>query len=403
MKKLHSSNNTKTGASVKITLATLIAIYSLAMVTSLPGLAISPILDDLQRAFPKVSEFELQMLESLPSLIIIPFILLSGKLSLHTPIRKLVIWGLIIFTFSSIIYLLPIGINLMLVNSALLGVGAGMIIPFTTGLIAHYFSGSKRTQQLGIISGISNLSLVLATAIAGYLANIEWHLSFLVYSISIVSLILTSRMAKTNRTKEEGSNTLTDSNKIFSLNTIKTDWPISLMIFYFVITIIVLSIPMNLSLFMAHYKIGSNIYSGILLSLFFLSVMLPGFFINKLISGIKDKNNLIWIGIIILGTICVMIHSMWSIVVGVILIGLGYGVIQPLIYDRTSENASISRVTFHLSLVMAMNYLAIILYPFIQNVMQKITSNDVMVPMYMSLILGISYWIYYLWKVMHKN
>ena len=278
-----------------------------------------------------------------------------------------------------------------------------MIIPFTTGLIAHYFSGSKRTQQLGIISGISNLSLVLATAIAGYLANIEWHLSFLVYSISIVSLILTSRMAKTNRTKEEGSNTLTDSNKIFSLNTIKTDWPISLMIFYFVITIIVLSIPMNLSLFMAHYKIGSNIYSGILLSLFFLSVMLPGFFINKLISGIKDKNNLIWIGIIILGTICVMIHSMWSIVVGVILIGLGYGVIQPLIYDRTSENASISRVTFHLSLVMAMNYLAIILYPFIQNVMQKITSNDVMVPMYMSLILGISYWIYYLWKVMHKN
>ncbi|MEC4726175.1 MFS transporter [Shewanella sp. D64] len=403
MTKLHSSNNTKTGASVKITLATLIAIYSLAMVTSLPGLAISPILDDLQKAFPKVSEFELQMLESLPSLIIIPFILLSGKLSLHTPIRKLVIWGLIIFTFSSIIYLLPIGINLMLINSALLGVGAGMIIPFTTGLIAHYFSGSKRTQQLGIISGISNLSLVLATAIAGYLANIEWHLSFLVYSISIVSLILTSRMAKTNRTKKEGSNTLINSNKTFSLNTIKTDWPISLMIFYFVITIIVLSIPMNLSLFMAHYKIGSNVYSGVLLSLFFLSVMLPGFFINKLISGIKDKNNLIWIGIIILGTICVMVHSMWSIVVGVILIGLGYGVIQPLIYDRTSENASISRVTFHLSLVMAMNYLAIILYPFIQNVMQKIASDDVMIPMYMSLILGISYWIYYLWKVMHKN
>jgi RNA polymerase sigma-70 factor (ECF subfamily) len=47
----------------------------------LPGLAVSPILGDLNTIFPSASDLEIQMLTSLPSLLIIPFVLLSGKLS----------------------------------------------------------------------------------------------------------------------------------------------------------------------------------------------------------------------------------------------------------------------------------------------------------------------------------
>ena len=57
-----------------ITLTALLAIYSISMVTSLPGLAISPILGDLKNIFKDASDLELQMLESLPSFIIVPFI-----------------------------------------------------------------------------------------------------------------------------------------------------------------------------------------------------------------------------------------------------------------------------------------------------------------------------------------
>ncbi len=395
-KSIKSNNNKST---ISIALPTLIAIYSLAIITSLPGLAISPIMDDLKTVFPHVSNFKLQMLESLPSLVIIPFILVSGKLSLYFQVRKLVILGVAIFAISSVVYLLPIGINLMLANSILLGIGAGMIIPFTTGLIAHYYTGSKRTEQLGIVSAISNLSLVVATAVAGYLADIQWHLSFAVYCISIISLIFTFRMAKLNSTKKEETEIREMSKKSYSLNYIKKSWPISLMIFYFVITIVVLSVPMNLSLLLADYKIGSDSLSGILISVFFLSVTLPGFFINKLISDTQDKNNLIWIGIMILGAVLIMFHSLWSISIGVVLMGLGYGVMQPLIYDRTSEQASSSGATFHLSLVMAMNYLAIIVYPFIQKLIQEIVDNAVIMPLFISFVLGIGCWIYYFAKV----
>ena len=69
---------------IYIPLMTLIAIYSVSVVTSLPGLAIAPILGKLQTIFPNVSDVDLQQLESLPSFMIIPFILLSGKLSVNS-------------------------------------------------------------------------------------------------------------------------------------------------------------------------------------------------------------------------------------------------------------------------------------------------------------------------------
>ena len=59
-----------------ISLPVLLAIWS-----SFPGLAVSPILGDLNTIFPSASDLEIQMLTSLPSLLIIPFVLLSGKLS----------------------------------------------------------------------------------------------------------------------------------------------------------------------------------------------------------------------------------------------------------------------------------------------------------------------------------
>ena len=69
----------------EISLLALLAIWSVSAVTSLPGLAISPILEDLSRIFPAASQLEIQMLTSLPSLLIIPFVLLSGWLSAQSP------------------------------------------------------------------------------------------------------------------------------------------------------------------------------------------------------------------------------------------------------------------------------------------------------------------------------
>lgn len=361
----------------------LLAIYSLSVVTSLPGLAVSPILGDLETVFPHVSQLEIQMLASLPSLVIIPFVLIAGKLSLNFNKKKLMIWGLSIFFASSVIYLLVTrSMGLMLANSILLGVGAGFVIPLSTGLIADNFSGDYRTKQLGIVSAISNLSLVLATMLAGYLAGIDWHYSFLVYCLSAISLAFAFKLPdratqapkpdpKDKTLEQRGMRDIRIYGKI-----IRTDWPLGLMGFYFLITVIVLIVPLNLSIYMDKFSIGGTDASGTLISAFFLAVMLPGLFINKLISGVKEKNNLIALGLIMAGLLLMLFHNLWPITFGVLLTGFGYGIMQPLIYDRTSDSVAPQRVTFALALVMAMNYGAIIVYPFLQQLVEWIVRTQ---------------------------
>ena len=56
---------------------------------------------------------------------------------------------------------------------------------------------------------------------------------------------------------------------------------------------------------------------------------------------------------------------------GCILVGLGYGVIQPVVYNQTTHTAISRTATLALAFVMAMNYLAILLCPFIIDFFQS--------------------------------
>ena len=61
---------------------TVAAILSLSLVVNLPGLAVTPLLGTLQNIFPDTTQLEKQLLTVLPNLLIIPCLLLAGRLSL---------------------------------------------------------------------------------------------------------------------------------------------------------------------------------------------------------------------------------------------------------------------------------------------------------------------------------
>ena len=176
----------KTGKGT-IPLITLIAIWSISALTSLPGLAVSPILGDLTKIFPKATDLDIQMLTSLPSLLIIPFILLGGKLTEKVDFVRVLQVGLWLFATSGVLYLLSNKMWQLIVVSALLGVGAGLIIPLSTGLVSRYFVGTYRVKQFGLSSAITNFTLVsdccnrisgrsqLAFAFSGLSASLDFY------------------------------------------------------------------------------------------------------------------------------------------------------------------------------------------------------------------------------------
>ena len=117
--------------------------------------------------------------------------------------------------------------------------------------------------------------------------------------------------------------------------------------------------------------------SGTYISVFFLAMTIPGLFINNIIGWLRSYTNVYSSAAIALGFVLFLVKGgPVLLTIGVILIGLGYGCMQPIIYDKTSTSTAESHATFALALVMAMNYMAIITYPFILEILQGIFSTD---------------------------
>ena len=360
-----------------IPLITLIGIWSVSALTSLPGLAVSPILGELSTIFPHATELDIQMLTSLPSLLIIPFVLLAGKLAEKRDFIRLLRVGLWLFAASGGLYLFSSRMWQLMAVSALLGIGAGLIIPLSTGLISRYFTGEYRVRQFGYSSAITNMTLVVATAVTGYLAEVHWRLPFAVYLLPLISLVLSAYLKK-----DAASVTIKQAAAIIppiqSTPVISGKYGIhirhlvQLMLFYGLVTYVVLAVTFNLPFLMeAHHFSSGN--SGLMISLFFLAIMAPGFMLDSLVKLLRNKTKLYSLLAIAIGLLLIWISpTEWLIVPGCILVGLGYGIIQPLIYDKTVDTAIPQKTTLALAFVMVMNYLAILLSPFITDFFQWI-------------------------------
>ena len=337
-----------------IPLITLIGIFSISALNALPGLAVSPILGDLNKIFPSATDLEIQMLSSLPSLLIIPFI---------------------IFGVSGILYLLSNKMWQLIAISAMLGIGSGLIVPLSTGLISRYFVGAYRTKQFGYSSAITNITLVLATTLTGYLAEVNWHLPFLVYLFPFISIFLTHYLKKDLSSYHPSDDIPSDTAKEMGKRGMNVKALIKLMAFYGLATYLVIIISFNLPFLMEEYGLSSG-RAGILISLFFLAIMAPGFVLNRIVQVLGRRIYMVCLLIACGMGIILLSRSEILIALGCVLNGLSYGIIQPLIYDKTSDVAVPHKVTLALAFVMAMNYVAILLCPFIVDAVQSLFHSD---------------------------
>ena len=351
-----------------IPLITLVGIWSISALNALP---VSPILGKLSVIFPHSTELDIQMLSSLPSLLIIPFIILSGKLTEKVNEIRLLQLGLVIFALSGKMWQL-------IAVSALMGIGSGLIVPLSTGLISRFFIGKYRTKQFGLSSAITNVTLVLATILTGYLAEVNWHLPFAVYLLPLISIVLSVYLKRSMENEpaivsksEVKAPVAADPVTVPGKYGVDIKHLVQIMCFYGLATYLVIIVSFNLPFLMKEYKFTSG-NSGLMISLFFLAIMAPGFILNQIVDLFKQKTKFVSLLAIALGMALILIsRTEWLIGLGCIFIGFGYGVIQPIAYDKTTRTAIPEKVTLALAFVMAMNYLAILLCPFIIDFFQS--------------------------------
>lgn len=386
-----------------ITVMALLAILSISLVVNLPGLAVTPMLGSLSKVFPHTTQLEKQLLTSLPNLLIIPFVLLSGKLSLTKHKIGVVTVALVIFTGCAVAYLFAKSMIALIVISCFLGCGAGLLIPFAAGLIADTFVGKWRMHTMGLKSGISNTSLVLATFLVGWLSHTSnWHIPFIVYLISAIPLVMTiwlrqipkddlnmmppssaassgSSDAKATPAPATAANSATKPAASATADTsvaaakgpkpvdgfyIGRLWAIIGVYSFITFATIVISYYCP---FLIEKRDWSSSLTGTVTALFFLFMLIPGFTLSYFVKWLKGGSFLFSAVSMTVGmALFAFFPNDWTMCIGACLAGLGYGICQPLIYDKASQVViSDAKATLSLAFVLASNYVAIAATPFI--------------------------------------
>lgn len=363
----------------KVPLLSLVAILSISLTVNLPGLAISPIMAKLNEVFPHATKLEVQLLNVLPNFVTIPFILCSGKICTPNNQLKVLTLGLIVYAATGIGYFFASSMIELIILSCLLGVGCGLVIPLAASLISQNFTGEALGTALGAKSGLSNFTVILATLFVGWIAAINWHLAFTVYFVPLIPLCLVPFMRSSfiNKIRDpQSASTAAQSKKDVSFHfqgKRAMRMMGAAMGIYLITTYATMAISYYLPYTMAHYGLNTS-KVGVATAMFYLSATLSGFGLSKVI-----KLTGIWtlqVGLILAtaGLLAVgLIHAYWCYIIGVFMMGVGYGLVQPILYDKTSYFApNAEKSTEYFAFLLTCNYIGISIVPFVVEFFEAI-------------------------------
>lgn len=166
------------------------AILSLSLLTVMAGAAVAPALNVIKTYFSDVDQALVQMIISIPALFIFLTNMVFPKLCNIFRAKELVLAGLAFYVVGGCAAGLFSNIYLVLVFRAMVGIGVGIIMPLSTGLLSFYYTRDKQDKLMGYSSAMNQMGGVIATLISGFLAGISWRASFLVYLMGLISIVL---------------------------------------------------------------------------------------------------------------------------------------------------------------------------------------------------------------------
>ncbi len=149
------------------------SILSLSLLTVMAGAAVAPALNLIQEHFRDTDPIYVQMIISMPAVFIaLTNLFLFKPLSKRLRARTMLLIGLGFYVVFGCLAGAFSDIRLILICRGLVGIGVGILMPLSTGLISFYFTKDKQAELMGYASAMNMLGGVVATLIAGGLAMV---------------------------------------------------------------------------------------------------------------------------------------------------------------------------------------------------------------------------------------
>lgn len=339
-----------------------IAILSISLLIIMSSAAVSPALTFIGDYFNESSELMIKMVIALPAIFIIPFTLITGRLVFYVKKKHLLYAGLTLYIIGGLGGALQNNIYMLLACRALMGIGIGVLIPLTRGIIADFFTGDERVKMMGYSSAFNNLGGIIATVLAGVLTVYGWRYPFLVYILAVVVLLLVLFYLPEQDIPPKATHKIHINKEVWKLG-----------ITHYMMIITFYAVPSGLGYFVSSNDLGSGFATGLLISIVTLCSFFLGLVFHPIRTFLKDKTILFGMFVLTLGMLGIgLSNTLLEVSLSLVFVGFGLGIMPPMIYLQTSLVSSKNDVTLSLAIVSIFSFLGQFSSPIINNLIQRI-------------------------------
>ena len=356
-----------------------VSILSLSLLTVMAGAAVAPALNVIREYFKDAPLALVQMIISVPALFIVITNLYFPKLSRKYKAKGLLMVGLVLYTAGGVVAGLFSNIYLVLAARALVGIGVGIVMPMSTGLLAFYYTRDKQDRLMGYSSAMNQLGGSIATLLSGLLAVVSWRASFLVYLMGLLSIVLCLIYLPNERIGGEGRKTPAGAAKVGAASTASdgkeksvfgTYYPFIIGMFLLMFTFFVY--PANFAMETAKAGIIPQQYIAVIMAIMDACGFLGGLAFAPMKRFLKNGTKLAAPVCFIAGYGCLLLSGgLVMTLLGSVLIGFAAGAGVPFLISTASKKAGRNAGSTVLPLISAALYTAQFVTPMILSVIEK--------------------------------
>ncbi|MDO4287746.1 MAG: MFS transporter [Eubacterium sp.] len=312
-----SSKNYGIGVQVAA-LSVALLMYTTSMTT--------PALAEIAKAFPNAAAETIQLLSTIPSLMMVLFSLVSGKLTEYISIKKIIIISMVLIFVGGIPSAFFGDLNFMIAMRVIFGAGFGMVFPMASAVITDLFTGDQGNRLMGFKSAVGAAAGVVFQFAGGILASYNWRWSFLGFLLVLpIAILIWIKLPDTGVKKSaptEGSS----AGKVKKLTSMT--YIITLACFLF--NIFQFSFMTNVAMVMSADQIGDATQSSMVLSIFSAASFVIGLLYGSLSKVTKKFTAAI--GVLCVGialTVMLTASSYALFLVAAVIFGIGFGIFNP--------------------------------------------------------------------------
>lgn len=368
-----------------------VSILSLSLLTVMAGAAVAPALSVIQEHFADSNQLFVQMIISIPALFIVITNFIFPKLCKVLGAKTLVLMGLLLYTVGGCAAGLFDNIFLVLAMRALVGVGVGIIMPLSTGLLSYYFSPEQQAGLMGYSSAMNQMGGVIATLLSGLLANISWQASFLVYLMGLISIVLCLLFLPNDKITQEIPNGRNEKQPgspktagVFRRNVLYILAMFLLMSTFFVY-------PANFALETASEGVIPQQYVAVIMAGMDLIAFCGGLLFVRAKGLLGSKTKFLAPVSFLIGYLLLALLGGWiGTLLGSVFVGFANGAGIPYIMSEASMKNGKTAATTVMPLISAALYLAQFLSPVLMSAVTAVFGGSVAhLPYYFAIVLSV--------------